>query len=158
MLGARDSIDSLLLSPWELLMRRDRLAILDRLRITAAENDADRLPSRNTPLTPLSRVVVELLLVNDGTSSTDILNSGPGSPNNSDWKAFSSAIEEGAVEIRWVSYEYGERGDGNDDCVVDRGLVGVGYGACKVRDLTSTGAKSFAALGRKGGVAVESDD
>lgn len=70
-------------------MRRERLAILDLLRVTAAEErEAERWPSLNWKLGdgwgPLSLVIVELLLVNDGTSSTDILISGPGSPNNSD--------------------------------------------------------------------------
>jgi len=42
-LEGRDSIDNLLLSPWELLIRRDKLAILDRFLVTAADdNEADR--------------------------------------------------------------------------------------------------------------------
>lgn len=46
--GARDSMESLLFSPCELLMRRDRLAILDRFLVTAAEeSEAERCPSRN---------------------------------------------------------------------------------------------------------------
>ena len=41
-LGARDSMDNLLFSPWELLMSRERLAMLERLRVTAAEeSEAD---------------------------------------------------------------------------------------------------------------------
>jgi len=47
-LGARDSIESLLFSPWELLIKRDKLAMLDRFRVTAAEeSEAERWPSRN---------------------------------------------------------------------------------------------------------------
>jgi hypothetical protein len=47
-LGGRDSIDNLLFSPCELLIKRDRLAMLDRLRVTAAEErEAERWPSRN---------------------------------------------------------------------------------------------------------------
>jgi len=103
--------------------------MLDLLRVTAAEeSEADRCPSRNwgllKPGWPLSLVIVELLLVKEGTSSTDILTSGPGSPKRRDWKAFSSVIDDGAVEMRWASYENGERGDGNDEGM-DRGLVGV---------------------------------
>jgi hypothetical protein len=42
-LGARDSIDSLLFSPCELLINRDKLAMLDLLRVTAAEDkEAER--------------------------------------------------------------------------------------------------------------------
>lgn len=59
--------------------------------------------------------MVELLLVKDGTSSTEYLNSGPGSPSNSDWNPCSSVTDDGAVEIRWASYENGDRGDGKDD-------------------------------------------
>lgn len=79
----------------------------------------------------LSLVIVELLLVKEGTSSTDILNSGPGSPINNDWNAFSSVTDDGAVEIRCVSYEKGDRGDGKDDCEAERGLVGVRNGGCR---------------------------
>lgn len=106
-------------------MRRDRLAMLDRFLVTAAEeSEAERCPSRNWGLRGigkvlLSLVIVELLLVREGTSSTDILNSGPGSPSRRDWKPPSSAIDEGAVDIRCVSYENGERGDGKDDWVVE---------------------------------------
>jgi len=90
-------------------MRRDRLAMLDRLRVAVAEDrEADRWPSRNGAVCAigrmvLSRVMVELLLVREGTSSTDILSSGPGSPSNNDWNPPSSAMEEGAVDLRWVS-------------------------------------------------------
>jgi len=35
-------MDNLLFSPWELLMSRERLAMLERLRVTAAEeSEAD---------------------------------------------------------------------------------------------------------------------
>jgi hypothetical protein len=47
----------------------------------------------------LSLVIVELLLVRDGTSSTDMRSSGPGSPIKRDWNPFSSVMDEGAVEI-----------------------------------------------------------
>ena len=41
-LGALTSIDNLLFSPCELLINRDKLAMLDRLRVAAAENEAER--------------------------------------------------------------------------------------------------------------------
>lgn len=90
-------------------MRRDKLAMLDLFLVTAAEeSEAERWPSRNWGLWDVGRlllslVIVELLLVREGTSSTDILNSGPGSPSSSDWKPPSSAIDDGAVDMRWVS-------------------------------------------------------
>ena len=62
----------------------------------------------------LSRVMVELLLVKDGISSTDMRTSGPGSPISKDWK-LSSVIDEGAVEIRCASYDMGDLGDGKAD-------------------------------------------
>ena len=108
-LGAVYSMESLLLSPCELLMRRDRLAMLDRLRVAVAEDrEAERWPSRNLAPCAIGRIVlslvmVELLLVREGTSSTDILNSGPGSPSSNDWNPPSSAMEDGAVDMRWVS-------------------------------------------------------
>ena len=80
--------------------------MLDRLRVIAAEDrEAERWPSRNCGVCdkgkiPLSLVMVELLLVRDGTSSTDILNSGPGSPRSKDWNPPSSVMDDGAVEIR----------------------------------------------------------
>jgi len=70
-------------------MSLERLAILERLRLTAAEKDAERCPSRNGGLMTPSRVGIK-----DGASSTDILSSGPGSPIRREWKAFSSAIDE----------------------------------------------------------------
>jgi hypothetical protein len=103
------SMDSLLLSPCELLMRRDKLPMLDRLRVAVAEGrEAERWPSRKgVPCAigrmVLSLVMVELLLVREGTSSTDILSSGPGSPRRSDWNPPSSVIDDGAVDMRWVS-------------------------------------------------------
>lgn len=138
MLGL-DSIDSLLLSPCELLIKRDKLAMLDRLRDIAAEEiDEERWPSRNCDCggcawgTGPSLVMVEALLVSEGTSSTDGLISGPGSPMSRDWKLCSSFSDDGAVEIRCVSYEKGDRGEGKEDWVAERGLVGVGYGGCKL--------------------------
>lgn len=95
--------------------------MLDLLCVTAGEdNEAERWPSRKGALFAigrmvLSRVIVELLLVSEGTSSTDILSSGPGSPSSNDWNPPSSAMDEGAVEIRCVSYENGEQGDGKGD-------------------------------------------
>lgn len=103
------SMESLLLSPCELLMRRDRLAILDRLRCTVAEDkEAERWPSRKVAPRGIGRMVlslvmVELLLLREGTSSTDILSSGPGSPSSSDWNPPSSVMDDGAVDMRWVS-------------------------------------------------------
>jgi len=68
--------------------------------------------------------MVELLLVRDGMSSTEIRSSGPGSPLRRDSK-LSSVIDDGAVDIRCASYDTGERGDGNDDdCVIEYGLAG----------------------------------
>lgn len=91
----------------------------------------------------LSRVMVELLLVRDGISSTDIRTSGPGSPISNDWK-LSSVIDEGAVEIRWASYDIGDLGDGKaDDCVIEYGLIGAKEAVGRLRGLTSTGANSL---------------
>jgi len=84
----------------------------------------------NPGLTTLSRVIVELLLVNDGTSSTDMRSSGPGSPSKRNWKFCSSVYEELAVDILCGSEENGDLGEGNGDgeLVVDCGLVGVRNG------------------------------
>lgn len=68
--------------------------MLERLRLTAAEKDAERCPSRNGGF-----IMPSLECTRDGMSSTDVLSSGPGSPISNDWKAFSSAMDEGAVEI-----------------------------------------------------------
>ena len=77
----------------------------------------------------LSRVMVELLLVRLGTSSTDMRISGPGSPNHNGLKPGSSRMEEGAVDWRWVSCDRRERGDGNGDWkVLEFGVVGVSHG------------------------------
>jgi len=62
----------------------------------------------------LSLVMVELLDVRDGISSTDIRTSGPGSPISSDWK-LSSVIDDGAVEMHCASYDIGDLGEGNAD-------------------------------------------
>ena len=87
------SIDSLLLSPCELLINRLRLARLDRRRPKAAEDtDAGRGWSPRNGLCimcgcgakELSRVMVELLEVREGISSTEIRTSGPGSPRSRD--------------------------------------------------------------------------
>lgn len=104
------SIDSLLLSPCELLMRRLRLARLERRRPKAVEvKEAGLWQSLNGGslacgfcAEKLSLVMVELLLVRDGISSTDIRTSGPGSPISNDWK-LSSVIDEGAVERHCAS-------------------------------------------------------
>lgn len=91
----RCSIESLLLSPKEeLLISRDRLAMLERLRrresvsLGAEHRDADRSPGRcglgnGNPLC-IALVMVDLDDVKDGTSSTDTRSSGPGSPNRGD--------------------------------------------------------------------------
>jgi hypothetical protein len=73
----------------------------------------------------LSRVMVELLLVKDGTSSTDIRISGQGSPSHNGLKPGSSIMEDGAVESLCVSYDVGDRGEGNGDWSVELGVVGV---------------------------------
>lgn len=113
------SIDSLLRSPCELLINRLRLARLERRRPKAAEvKDAGLGWSLNGGYLAcgfcanrLSLVMVELLLVRDGISSTDIRTSGPGSPMRSDWK-LSSVIDDGAVEMHCASYDMGDRGEG----------------------------------------------
>lgn len=102
------SIDSLLRSPCELLIRRLRLARLDRRLPNAAEETEAGRSARNETgrmLAPLGRyvlslVIVELLEVREGISSTDIRTSGPGWPRRRDWKLVSSLTDEGAVEIR----------------------------------------------------------
>jgi hypothetical protein len=148
------SIDSLLRSPCELLIRRLRLARLERRRPKAVDvNDAGRGISFNGGCLAcgfcakrLSLVMVELLLVRDGISSTDIRTSGPGSPMSSDWK-LSSVMDDGAVEMHCASYDIGDLGEGNaEDCVVDHGLTGPKEAAGRLSGVTSTGAKS---LGRK---------
>lgn len=90
--------------------------------------------------------MVELLLVSEGISSTEMRTSGPGSPKSNDWK-LSSVMDDGAVEIRWASYDMGVRGDGNaDDCVMEKGLMGGIEDGGRLSGPTSTGAKS---LGRE---------
>jgi hypothetical protein len=87
-------------------MRRLRLAKLDRLRPKAVEvKEAGRGWSLSGGCLAcgfggqaLSRVIVELLLVNDGMS-IERRTSGPGSPISNDWK-LSSVMDEGAVEMR----------------------------------------------------------
>jgi hypothetical protein len=148
------SMDSLLLSPCELLISRLRLARLERRRPKAVEvNDAGLGCSFNGGYLAcgccgkrLSLVMVELLLVRDGVSSTDIRTSGPGSPMSSDWK-LSSVIDEGAVEMQCASYDICDLGEGKaEDWVIDQGLTGPSDAVGRSRGLTSTGAKS---LGRK---------
>jgi len=85
------STESLLRSPWALLISLLKLARLER-RLPNADDvkDAGLWSEKGLPLgwmggrNALSLVIVELLLVNDGTS-TDILTiSGPGSPISRD--------------------------------------------------------------------------
>jgi hypothetical protein len=133
-------------------MSRLRLAKLDRRRPNAvAVKDAGRGRSDERGgclacgfcMKMLSRVIVELLLVKDGTPSTEIRTSGPGSPMSREWK-LSSVKDEGAVEILCVSYETGVLGDGNDDdCVMEYGLIGASEEAGKCKGLTSTGERSL---------------
>lgn len=85
-------MESLLLSPCdELLINRDRLAILERLRrrdaisLGSEDNDAVRSPSlrglASGKVFCIALVIVDLEDVKDGTSSTEMRSSGPGSPN-----------------------------------------------------------------------------
>jgi len=87
----RVSIESLLLSPKEeLLINRDRLAMLERLwrggslSLGTEHSDADRSPGRRGLASGnalcIALVMVDLDDVKDGTSSTEIRSSGPGSP------------------------------------------------------------------------------
>jgi len=102
--------------------------------------------------------MVELLLVRDGISSTDIRTSGPGSPINNDWK-LSSVTDEGAVDMRWASYDIGDLGDGKaEDCVIEYGLMGASEAVGRLRGLTSTGAKSLGLWACRGEGAAESTD
>lgn len=92
----------------------------------------------------LSRVMVELVLVNEGTSNDMRTTSGPGSPINNDWKLFSSAIDEGAVDMRCASYDIGECGEGNEDeWLVENGLTGTKDGAGRFIEFISTGASGL---------------
>lgn len=87
----RCSIESLLLSPKEEpLINRDRLAMLERLRrrdstsLGTEHRDADRSPGRRGLIKGkafcIALVIVDLEDVKDGTSSTEMRTSGPGSP------------------------------------------------------------------------------
>ncbi|MCQ6513118.1 hypothetical protein NPN18_25455, partial [Vibrio parahaemolyticus] len=62
----------------------------------------------------LSRVIVDEVLVKEGTPSTEIRTSGPGSPMRRERK-LSSVNDEGAVEILCVSYDTGVLGEGKDE-------------------------------------------
>jgi hypothetical protein len=91
-------MESLLRSPKEeLLISRERLAMLERLRrresvsLGPEHRDTDRSPGlrglgNGNPLC-IALVMVDLDDVNDGTSSTETLNSGPGSPNRGEGMA-----------------------------------------------------------------------
>jgi hypothetical protein len=83
------SIDSLLRSPCELLISRLRLAKLDRRRPNAVDVkeaglgnsfDTGGILACGLCGKALSRVMVEVLLVREGTPSMDMRTSGPGSP------------------------------------------------------------------------------
>lgn len=90
--------------------------------------------------------MVELLLVRDGMSSTEMRTSGPGSPMSKEWK-LSSVIDDGAVEMQCASDSIGDLGDGKaEECVKDHGLTGPVDAVGRFKGLTLTGAKS---LGRK---------
>jgi len=84
-------MDNLLRSPKdELLIKRDKLAMLDRFRrrdstsLGAEQREADRSPGRrglgNGKAFCIPLVMVDLDDVRDGTSSTETRSSGPGSP------------------------------------------------------------------------------
>jgi hypothetical protein len=90
------------------------------------------LPSNVGPnwllkLTPL--VIVEELLVNDGTSSTDMRNSGPGPLRRRDSKVGSSVNEDRAVGSRpSISNALGiKAGDGKLELPTDEGVSGTRY-------------------------------
>jgi len=134
-------------------MRRLRLARLDRRRPKAdAVKDAGLCWSAEASgclacglcMKMLSRVIVDEVLVRDGTPSTEGRTSGPGSPMRRDRK-LSSVKDEGAVDgILWVSYETGVLGDGNEeDCVIEYGLTGASEEAGSCIGLMFTGARSF---------------
>lgn len=127
---ARDSIDNLLFSPYELPPTSlERLARLDRLpaltgrvrRGTAAENDADRSPRGRVPPLEESRgcgplIVVEALLVKDGTSSVE--SHCAGSPGLEELHVVLSVMDELAVCNRGVSKElFIKSGEETDDVV-----------------------------------------
>lgn len=87
----RCSIESLLFSPKEeLLINLDRLAMLDRFRrrcsvsLGAEHKEVDRSPGRRGLIIGnafcIALVMVDLDDVRDGTSSTEMRSSGPGSP------------------------------------------------------------------------------
>lgn len=89
------SMDSLLFSPWEeLLINRDKLAMLERLRrrISRSLGSEHKEAERSPGLRGLGReygfcialVMVDLDDVKDGTSSTEMRSSGPGSPKRGD--------------------------------------------------------------------------
>jgi len=109
-------MDNLLFSPYELPTSRERLARLARLpaltgRVrlgTAAEKEADRSPSGRVPPLLESRgcgplIVVEALLVKDGTSSVE--SHCPGSPGLEELHVVLSVIDELAVWRRGTSNE-----------------------------------------------------
>jgi len=126
---ARDSIDSLLFSPYELPTSLERLARLDRLpaltgrvrRGTAAENDADRSPRGRVPPLEENRgcgplIIVEALLVKDGTSSVE--SHCAGSPGLEELHVVLSVMDELAVCKRGTSKEpFMKSGEETDDVV-----------------------------------------
>lgn len=68
-------------------------------------------------------------------------------------------MDEGAVEMRWASYDMGDLGDGNaDDCVMEYGLMGASDAVGRLRGLTSTGARSLGLCVCRGEGAAESID
>ena len=62
---------------------------------------------------------------------------------------FSSATEDGSVETLFASYDTGDRGDENDECAIDRGLVGPRDAVGSWIE-TSTGARSRIGTRRRG--------
>jgi len=126
-----------------------------------------------TPGKLLSRVIVELLLVKEGTSIEIRTTSGPGSPMRRDWKSLCSALDEGAmerrcesstndegaVETRRPSKDMGERGEAIDEpWLIENVLRGVNNGAGSLIELTSDNPESLLVRIRRGDGAGESLD
>ena len=91
--------------------------------------DSDRSPGKRGAHVAngfcIALVIVDLLLVKDGTSSTEMRMSGPGSPAKSEWWRF-SATEDAAVPSRGVSREVWltlNLGDEKDEVVIVSGVL-----------------------------------
>lgn len=85
----------------------------------------------------LSRVIVEFVLVTEEISIERRTTSGPGSPIRRERKLFSSVIDDGAVDIRWASYDTGEHGEGKEEWLVEYGLIGIVGGPERMMEVAS---------------------